>query len=301
MPYKLGREQFREDHPFNHEAGKHKCINGIEEIDNVIDIDQSPLGKTPRSNPATYTGLFTFIRNLYSQVPDSRVRGYKPGRFSFNVPSASGGGRCESCKGDGLIKIEMHFLPDMYVSCETCKGKRYNAETLNIKFKDKDISDVLNMTVTYALEFFSPIPQLKHKLTALDRVGLGYIQLGQPATTLSGGEAQRIKLARELSKKATGKTLYILDEPTTGLHAIDIQKLLKVLHYLVEAGNSVVVIEHNLEVIKVADYIIDLGPGGGEEGGRVIATGIPEDVAFNPNSYTGAFLKEKLFAKEAVA
>ena len=282
---------------FNYEAGRHKEIKGVEKIDNVIDIDQSSLGRTPRSNPATYTGIFTFIRNLYSQVPDSRVRGYKPGRFSFNVP----GGRCEACKGDGLIKVAMHFLPDMYVPCDTCKGKRYNTETLYIKYKDKNISDVLNMTVAQALEFFSAIPILRHKLTALDNVGLGYIQLGQAATMLSGGEAQRVKLARELSKRATGNTLYILDEPTTGLHVIDIQKLLDVLNGIAEAGNTVVVIEHNLEVIKVADYIIDLGPGGGEEGGRVVATGTPEEIALHPESYTGAFLRKKLFPKEAAA
>ena len=278
-------------------AGRHKEIKGVEKIDNVIDIDQSSLGRTPRSNPATYTGIFTFIRNLYSQVPDSRVRGYKPGRFSFNVP----GGRCEACKGDGLIKVAMHFLPDMYVPCDTCKGKRYNAETLYIKYKDKNISDVLNMTVAQALEFFSVMPILRHKLTALDNVGLGYIQLGQAATMLSGGEAQRVKLARELSKRATGNTLYILDEPTTGLHVIDIQKLLDVLNSIAEAGNTVVVIEHNLEVIKVADYIIDLGPGGGEEGGRVVAAGTPEEIALHPESYTGAFLRKKLFSKEAAA
>ena len=282
---------------FNYNAGRHKEIKGVEKIDNVIDIDQSSLGRTPRSNPATYTGIFTFIRNLYSQVPDSRVRGYKPGRFSFNVP----GGRCEACKGDGLIKVEMHFLPDMYVPCDTCKGKRYNAETLYIKYKDKNISDVLNMTVAQALEFFSAIPILRHKLTALDNVGLGYIQLGQAATMLSGGEAQRVKLARELSKRATGNTLYILDEPTTGLHVIDIQKLLDVLNSIAEAGNTVVVIEHNLEVIKISYYIIDLGPGGGEEGGRVVATGTPEEIALHPESYTGAFLRKKLFPKEAAA
>jgi excinuclease ABC subunit A len=282
---------------FNYNAGRHKEIKGVEKIDNVIDIDQSSLGRTPRSNPATYTGIFTFIRNLYSQVPDSRVRGYKPGRFSFNVP----GGRCEACKGDGLIKVAMHFLPDMYVPCDTCKGKRYNAETLYIKYKDKNISDVLNMTVAQALEFFSAMPILRHKLTALDNVGLGYIQLGQAATMLSGGEAQRVKLARELSKRATGNTLYILDEPTTGLHVIDIQKLLDVLNGIAEAGNTVVVIEHNLEVIKVADYIIDLGPGGGEEGGRVVAAGTPEEIALHPESYTGAFLRKKLFPKEAAA
>jgi excinuclease ABC subunit A len=277
--------------------GKHEGIQGIEKIDKIIHIDQSPLGRTPRSNPATYTGVFTFVRSLFSQTPDSRVRGYRPSRFSFNVP----GGRCEACRGDGLIKVSMHFLPDVYVPCEACKGNRYNKETLEIRYKGKNISDVLNMTVTQALEFFDSIPPLKYKLTTLDRVGLGYIKLGQSATTLSGGEAQRVKLSRELSKKATGKTLYLLDEPTTGLHFFDIQKLLDVLNELVNAGNSVLVIEHNLEVIKSADYIIDLGPGGGEEGGWVIATGTPEEVALNPSSYTGAFLRRKLFAKEAVA
>ena len=287
----------REGYPLHYEAGSHKDIKGFENIEHIIDIDQSPLGRTPRSNPATYTGVFAFIRNLFSQVPDSRVRGYRPGRFSFNVP----GGRCESCKGDGLIKVAMHFLPDMYVSCETCKGERYNAETLHIKYKGKNIAEVLKMTVSQAIDFFSAIPLLKHKLTALDNVGLGYIQLGQASTTLSGGEAQRVKLARELSKKTAGKTLYILDEPTTGLHFIEIQKLLHVLHGLVEAGNSVVVIEHNLEVIKAADHIIDLGPGGGEEGGTVVATGTPEEVALNPNSHTGAYLRKKLFIEEAVA
>jgi excinuclease ABC subunit A len=294
---KKSRATFYEgDYPF-HGIGKHRGIEGVEEIDNVIDINQSPLGKTPRSNPATYTGVFAFIRNLFSQVPDSRVRGYKPGRFSFNVL----GGRCEACKGNGLIKVEMHFLPDMYVPCDICKGKRYNAETLNIRYKGKNISDILDMTVTQALEFFGSIPPLKHKLSTLDNVGLGYIKLGQSATTLSGGEAQRVKLSRELGKKVTGRTLYILDEPTTGLHVVDIQKLLNVLNSLVDAGNTVVVIEHNPEVIKVADYIIDLGPGGGEEGGRVVATGTPEEVASNPESRTGTFLKKKLFVKEAVA
>ncbi len=280
------------DHLYNIGIGKHSGINGAEMIDKVIDIDQSPIGKTPRSNPATYTGIFTFIRALFSQAPDSRVRGYKPGRFSFNVP----GGRCEACKGDGLIKVAMHFLPDIYVPCETCKEKRYNKETLNILYKGKNISDILSMTVSHALDFFSSIPSLKYKLSALEMVGLGYIQLGQSATMLSGGESQRVKLSRELSKKATGNTLYILDEPTTGLHAVDIKKLLDVLNGLVDAGNSVVVIEHNLEVIKVADHIIDLGPGGGEEGGRVVASGTPEDVSLNTESYTGDFLKKKLLA-----
>ena len=277
--------------------GKHERIEGIEKIDKVIDIDQSPLGRTPRSNPATYTGIFMFIRNLFSQLPESRVRGYKPGRFSFNIA----GGRCETCKGDGLIKVSMHFLPDVYVPCEACKGSRYNRETLEIKYKSKSISDVLNMTVTQALEFFDSIPQLKRKLHTLEKVGLGYIQLGQPATTLSGGEAQRVKISRELSKKATGNTLYILDEPTTGLHFIDIQKLLDVLNELVNAGNSVVIIEHNLDVIKSADYIIDLGPKSGEEGGEIVAAGTPEEVLLCANSFTGKFLKEKLASQEAVA
>ncbi len=277
--------------------GEHDSIEGIEKIDKVIDIDQSPLGRTPRSNPATYTGIFTFIRNLFALVPDSRVRGYKPSRFSFNVS----GGRCESCKGDGLIKISMHFLPDVYVACETCKGSRYNKETLQIRYKDKNISDVLNMTVSQALEFFNAIPPLKSKLSTLAKVGLGYIQLGQSATTLSGGEAQRVKLSRELSKKSTGKTLYILDEPTTGLHFVDIQKLLDVLNKLVTAGNSVIVIEHNLDVIKSADYIIDLGPESGDDGGELVASGTPEEVALKKESYTGHFLKKKLSEEERAA
>jgi excinuclease ABC subunit A len=277
--------------------GRHESIQGIEKIDKVIDIDQSPLGRTPRSNPATYTGIFTFIRNLFSQIPESRVRGYRPSRFSFNVQ----GGRCETCKGDGLIRVSMHFLPDVYVPCEECKGQRYNKETLEIKYKDKNISDVLNMKVTQALEFFSSIPLLRNKLLTLEKVGLGYIQLGQPAVTLSGGEAQRVKLAKELSKKATGKTLYILDEPTTGLHFVDIQKLLDVLNELVNAGNSVIVIEHNLDIIKSADYIIDLGPESGEEGGKIVASGTPEEVALNPKSHTGRYLKKKLFNKERAA
>jgi excinuclease ABC subunit A len=284
-------------HLYRRKVGQHTEIQGIEKIDKVISIDQSPLGKTPRSNPATYSGVFTYIRALYSQIPESRVRGYKAGRFSFNVP----GGRCETCKGDGLVKVAMHFLPDMYISCDTCKEKRYNRETLNIRYRGKNIADVLEMTVSEALDFFSAIPLLKRKLTALDRVGLGYIHLGQAATMLSGGEAQRVKLSRELSKKATGRTLYILDEPTTGLHAIDIQKLLNVLQELVDAGNSVIVIEHNLEVIKVADHIIDLGPGGGEEGGDIVAEGTPEELALNTESFTGVFLKKKIYRNEAVA
>ncbi len=267
-----------------------KKIEGTEFINKIINIDQSPIGRTPRSNPATYTGVFTFIRELFSKLPESRIRGYKPGRFSFNVK----GGRCENCSGDGVIKIEMNFLPDVYVTCETCKGKRYNRETLEIKYNGKTIADILDMTVDEALVFFKNIPQINNKLTTLKEVGLGYIHLGQQATTLSGGEAQRIKLATELSKKATGKTLYILDEPTTGLHLEDIQYLLKVLNKLVDKGNTVIVIEHNLDVIKIADYIIDLGPEGGDEGGTVVATGTPEDIALNPNSYTGHFLKQIL-------
>jgi excinuclease ABC subunit A len=270
--------------------GEHASIEGIEKINKVIDIDQKPLGRTPRSNPATYTGIFSFIRSLFSQITESRVRGYKPGRFSFNVP----GGRCEECKGDGLIKVSMHFLPDVYVPCETCKGSRYNKETLEIMYKEKNISDVLNMTVEQALDFFNAIPSLKNKLATLENVGLGYIQLGQSATTLSGGEAQRVKLAKELSKRATGNTLFILDEPTTGLHFVDIQKLLDVLNDLVEAGNTVVVIEHNLDIIKSADYIIDLGPESGEDGGRIIAAGTPEKITSSKKSHTGKFLKDKL-------
>jgi excinuclease ABC subunit A len=277
--------------------GEHDSIDGIEKIDKVIDIDQSPLGRTPRSNPATYTGIYTFIRKLFSLVPDSRVRGYKPGRFSFNVS----GGRCEACKGDGLLKVSMHFLPDVYVDCETCKGSRYNRETLEIRYKDKNISDVLNMTVSQALEFFNAIPPLKSKLSTLAKVGLGYIQLGQSATTLSGGEAQRIKLSRELSKRSTGRTLFILDEPTTGLHFVDIQKLLDVLNELVNAGNSVIVIEHNLDVVKSADYIIDLGPESGDDGGELVASGTPEEVALKKESHTGHFLKKKLSEEERAA
>jgi excinuclease ABC subunit A len=246
-----------------------------------------PIGRTPRSNPATYTGVFTFIRSLFSQLPTSRMRGYQPGRFSFNVP----GGRCESCKGDGLIKIEMHFLPDVYVTCEVCQGKRYSRETLEIHYRDQTIADVLDMTVDQAYEFFENIPTIKGKLQTLCDVGLGYITLGQSATTLSGGEAQRIKLARELSKKSTGKTIYFLDEPTTGLHFADIQKLLDVLNRLADSGNTVIVIEHNMEVIKSADYIVDLGPEGGEEGGEVVAEGTPEEIIKIANSYTGQFLR----------
>ena len=271
-------------------AGEVDAIEGISFIDKVIDIDQSPIGRTPRSNPATYTGVFTFVRDLFANIPESRVRGYKPGRYSFNVK----GGRCEACRGDGIIKIEMHFLPDVYVKCDVCHGKRYNRETLDIKYKGKNISDVLDMTVIQAYEFMANIPSIANKLQTIQAVGLGYIKLGQPATTLSGGEAQRIKLSKELSKRSTGRTLYILDEPTTGLHFADVRKLLDVLTSLVDAGNTVVVIEHNMDVIKVADYIIDLGPEGGEEGGRVIATGSPEEIAAAPGSYTGLYLREVL-------
>ncbi|NOX90277.1 MAG: excinuclease ABC subunit UvrA [Calditrichaeota bacterium] len=268
----------------------HERIEGIENIDKVIDLDQSPIGRTPRSNPATYTGLFTPIRDLFSQLPESKIRGYKPGRFSFNVK----GGRCEHCEGDGIKKIEMHFLPDVYVQCEVCKGKRYNRETLQIKYRGKSIADVLNMTVEEALEFLANIPAVKRRLQTLYDVGLGYIKLGQSATTLSGGEAQRVKLSSELSKVGTGNTLYILDEPTTGLHFEDISMLLNVLNKLVEKGNTVIVIEHNMDVIKTADWIIDLGPEGGENGGYIVAEGTPEQVARHPKSYTGKFLKAEL-------
>ena len=271
-------------------AGIYQELKGYENIDKIIDIDQSPIGRTPRSNPATYTGLFTYIRDWFASLPEAKSRGYTAGRFSFNVA----GGRCEACKGDGVTKIEMHFLPDVYVECDVCKGKRFNRETLEVKYKSKSIADVLDMTVDEAFEFFKNIPSIKNRLNLLRQVGLGYIKLGQPATTLSGGEAQRIKLSKELSKKATGKTLYILDEPTTGLHFEDINNLLKVLHTLVEQGNSVVVIEHNLDVIKTADYIIDIGPEGGDNGGKIIAQGTPEQIITEPQSHTGKYLKGKL-------
>ncbi len=277
--------------------GDHESVEGIEVFDKVIEIDQTPIGRTPRSNPATYTDLFTHVRELYSLTPESKVRGYKPGRFSFNVR----GGRCEACKGDGQIKIEMHFLPDVYVPCETCHGRRYNRETLEVRFKGKSIADVLEMSVEEALDFFAKIPKIRRRLQTLHDVGLDYIKLGQPATTLSGGEAQRVKLAAELSKVATGKTLYILDEPTTGLHFADIEKLLEVLQRLVDAGNSVIVIEHNLDVIKQADWLVDLGPEGGEAGGEVIAVGTPEDVAEVEGSYTGQFLRGVLAEPAAAA
>ena len=271
-------------------AGKHKSIDGLDNVDKVIDIDQSPIGRTPRSNAATYTGVFDHIRKLFAKTPDAKRRGYQPGRFSFNVR----GGRCEACTGEGTIKIEMHFLPDVYVPCEVCKGKRYNRETLEVRFKGKNISEVLEMSVAEACEFFSAIPPIARHMDTLRDVGLGYIKLGQPAPTLSGGEAQRVKLSTELSKRSTGKTLYILDEPTTGLHFDDVHKLLGVLHRLVDSGNTVVVIEHNLDVIKTADHIIDLGPEGGASGGEVVATGTPEDVAAEPRSYTGHYLKRLL-------
>ena len=275
--------------------GKHKKIKGLENIDKIIDIDQQPIGRTPRSNPATYTGVFDAIRELFSQTSEARMRGYKAGRFSFNVK----GGRCEACKGDGILKIEMHFLPDVYVPCEVCKGARYNRETLEVRYKGKNISEVLDMTIDEAVEFFANVPRIARKLQIIQDVGLGYIKLGQPATTLSGGEAQRVKLATELSRRSTGKTLYILDEPTTGLHTADIHKLLDILQRLVAGGDTVVVIEHNLDVIKTADYIIDLGPEGGDKGGTIVATGRPEDIVKVPASYTGKFLRPLLEEKNA--
>jgi excinuclease ABC subunit A len=277
--------------------GAHAGVEGIEVFDKVIEIDQKPIGRTPRSNPATYTDLFTHIRELYSLTPEAKVRGYKPGRFSFNVR----GGRCETCKGDGQIKIEMHFLPDVYVPCETCKGARYNRETLEVRFKGRSIADVLEMSVEEALKFFAKIPKIRRRLQTLHDVGLDYIKLGQPATTLSGGEAQRVKLAAELCKVATGKTLYILDEPTTGLHFADIEKLLETLQRLVDGGNTMIVIEHNLDVIKQADWVIDLGPEGGEAGGDLIAVGTPEEVAQVEDSFTGEFLRHVLPARAVAA
>ena len=270
--------------------GKHKEIKGLEHLDKVIHIDQSPIGRTPRSNPATYTGVFTYIRDLYTQVPEAKMRGYKAGRFSFNVK----GGRCEACEGDGVQRIEMHLLPDVYVKCDECNGARYNKQALEIHYKGKHISDVLNMTVEDAVTFFEHIPPIKEKLQTLMDVGLGYIQLGQNATTLSGGEAQRIKLATELSRRATGKTLYILDEPTTGLHFADVKRLLTVLNKLVDKGNSVLIIEHNLDVIKSADWLVDIGPNGGDEGGEVVAAGTPREVAKVTRSHTGRFLQKLL-------
>ena len=271
-------------------VGAHKEILGYENIDKIIDIDQSPIGRTPRSNPATYTGTFDIIRELFAQTTEAKMRGYKPGRFSFNVK----GGRCEACAGDGIIKIEMQFLSDVYVPCEVCKGKRYNRETLEVKYKGKNIDDILNMTVEEALEFFENIPRIKNKIQTLYDVGLGYIRLGQPSTQLSGGEAQRIKLAYELSKRSTGKTLYILDEPTTGLHVDDVNRLVQIVQRLVDAGNTVVVIEHNLDMIKCADYIIDLGPEGGDKGGTIVAKGKPEEIVKVEDSYTGKYIKKLL-------
>ncbi len=270
--------------------GKHREIRGMEQLDKVIDIDQSPIGRTPRSNPATYTGVFDVIRDLFAATTDAKAKGYKKGRFSFNVK----GGRCEACSGDGIIKIEMHFLPDVYVPCEVCQGKRYNRETLEVKYKGKSIYDVLNMTVEEALDFFQNVPSVHRKIQTLYDVGLSYIRLGQPSTELSGGEAQRIKLATELSRRSTGKTIYILDEPTTGLHFADVHKLIEILHKLSEGGNTVVVIEHNLDVIKTADYIIDMGPEGGEGGGTVVACGTPEEIAEVKASYTGQYIKKYL-------
>ena len=267
--------------------GEYKSLTGIEELEKVIEIDQSPIGRTPRSNPATYTSVFDDVRDVYASTNEAKVRGYKKGRFSFNVK----GGRCEACRGDGIIKIEMHFLPDVYVPCEVCHGKRYNRETLEIRYKGKNVAEVLDMTVENALEFFENIPKIRRKLQTIVDVGLGYIKLGQPATTLSGGEAQRVKLASELHKRSNGKSFYILDEPTTGLHTHDIEKLLVVLQRLVESGNTVLVIEHNLDVIKTVDHIIDLGPEGGDKGGQIIATGTPEEIAEAKNSYTGRYLK----------
>jgi excinuclease ABC subunit A len=268
----------------------HESIEGLDQFDKVIDIDQSPIGRTPRSNPATYTGTFDMIRDLFALTPDAKMRGYRQGRFSFNVK----GGRCESCRGDGVLKIEMVFLPDVYVPCEVCKGRRYNRETLEVKYKAKSIADVLEMTIDEACDFFRPIPKIFRKLETLQEVGLGYIRMGQPATTLSGGEAQRIKLAAELSKRSTGKTMYILDEPTTGLHFEDVKRLLAVLHRLVDQGNTVLVIEHNLDVIKTADWLIDMGPEGGDAGGQVVAMGPPEAVAQVEASHTGRYLRPVL-------
>jgi excinuclease ABC subunit A len=286
----LKRVLFRKFFDSKDVPGKHKSVTGLQHVDKVIVIDQSPIGRTPRSNPATYTGAFNQIRDLFAKLPASQVRGYGPGRFSFNVK----GGRCESCKGDGLRRIEMHFLPDVYVTCEVCSGKRYNRETLEVRYKGKNISEVLDMTVEDALEFFSKMPSLQRKFQTLNDVGLGYVQVGQPATTLSGGEAQRVKLATELSKRDTGNTLYILDEPTTGLHFADVHKLLEVLLRLRDAGNSLLVVEHNLDVIKTADWLIDLGPDGGDGGGDLVAEGPPEVVAQNPRSHTGRYLKPLL-------
>jgi excinuclease ABC subunit A len=286
----LAKELSHRLHRANEVAGRHDDIQGVKALDKVIVIDQSAIGRTPRSNPATYTGVFTPIRELFASTPEANIRGYKAGRFSFNVK----GGRCENCQGDGVIKIEMHFLPDVYVTCEVCKGQRYNREALEIHYKGKTIADVLEMTVEQAAVFFKNIPVIAKKMDTLVEVGLGYIKLGQPATTLSGGEAQRVKLATELSRRATGRTLYILDEPTTGLHSADVKKLLHVLQALVDAGNSMVIIEHNLDVVKAADHIIDMGPDGGDNGGTIVAQGTPEAVAKVKTSYTGQYLQHIL-------
>ena len=286
----LQRALARELQGAREEPAEHDVIEGVDAVDKVIEIDQSPIGRTPRSNPATYVGLFTPIRELFAGVPEARMRGYGPGRFSFNVK----GGRCENCKGDGIIKIEMQFLPDVYVPCEVCGGKRYNRDALEIHYKGRSIAEVLDMTIEEANDFFSAVPQIRAKLSTLVDVGLGYMRLGQPATTLSGGEAQRVKLATELSRRATGKTVYVLDEPTTGLHFADVEKLLHVLHRLADNGNTVIVIEHNLDVIKTADWIIDLGPDGGERGGEVVVAGTPEEVAATAGSATGEYLARVL-------
>jgi excinuclease ABC subunit A len=280
----------RHIHRAHDEAAPHEELLGLQHIDKVISVDQSPIGRTPRSNPATYTGLFTPIRELLAEVPMARERGYGPGRFSFNVA----GGRCEACQGDGMVKVEMHFLPDVYVTCEVCQGQRYNLETLDVQYKGHNIAQILDLTVEAALELFGSVPAIARKLHTLMDVGLSYIRLGQSATTLSGGEAQRVKLALELSKRDTGRTLYVLDEPTTGLHFADIDVLLRVLHQLVEAGNTVVIIEHNLDVIKTADWIIDMGPEGGSGGGQVVACGTPEELARHPSSHTGRYLARLL-------
>jgi len=283
----------RQLHHAQSEPAPYASLTGLEHFDKIISVDQSPIGRTPRSNPATYTGLFTPIRELFAGVPEARTRGYDPGRFSFNVK----GGRCEACQGDGVVKVEMHFLPDMYVPCDVCHGKRYNRETLEIRYRGRNISEVLDLTVEQALEYFESVPAIARKLHTLMDVGLSYIRLGQSATTLSGGEAQRVKLSLELSRRSTGRTLYILDEPTTGLHFRDIEMLLQVLNQLVESGNTVLIIEHNLDVIKTADWLIDMGPEGGDGGGRVVATGTPEDVAANPDSHTGHYLARVLKAQ----
>jgi excinuclease ABC subunit A len=288
--YRLAAQQINGS---SEEPAPFASAKGVDHFDYVIDISQAPIGRTPRSNPATYSGVLTHIRDLFAQVPEARARGYEPGRFSFNVK----GGRCETCQGDGVIKVEMHFLPDVYVPCDTCGGKRYNRETLDIRYKGKNISEVLKLTVEDGLALFRNVPLVAHKLETLMAVGLGYIELGQNATTLSGGEAQRVKLAKELSKRSTGRTLYILDEPTTGLHFYDIEQLLGVLHRLRDEGNTIVVIEHNLDVIKTADWVIDLGPEGGAGGGTIVATGTPEEIAANERSYTGKYLKSVLERK----